>query len=112
MLAAKRREREAYISGIAQRLRDTLAAANLDAQVIGRPKHIYSIYKKMLKYSTQGKELSQIYDLYALRLQVKTRADCYNALDWSMTCGTPCRGSSTTTLRTPKRMCTSPSIPR
>ena len=80
MLAAKRREREAYISGIAQRLRDTLAAANLDAQVIGRPKHIYSIYKKMLKYSTQGKELSQIYDLYALRLQVKTRADCYNAL--------------------------------
>ena len=80
MLAAKRGEREAYISRIAEIFEKELDSANLDAQVTGRPKHIYSIYRKMQKYATLGKELSQIYDLYALRVLVKTKADCYNAL--------------------------------
>ena len=80
ILSAKRGEREAYVEGVIATLTKELDAANLEAQVIGRPKHIYSIYKKMQKYATQGKELSQIYDLYALRLLVKTQADCYNAL--------------------------------
>ena len=52
----------------------------MDAQVFGRPKHIYSIYKKMEKYAAQGKELSKIYDLFALRVLVKSKGDCYNAL--------------------------------
>ena len=80
MLAARREEREAYISRIAEIFNRELEAANLEAQVTGRPKHIYSIYTKMQKYAAQGKELSQIYDLYALRVLVKTKADCYNAL--------------------------------
>ena len=80
MLAAKRTEREAYVAGVAETLKKELAAEDLEAQVIGRPKHIFSIHKKMLKYATEGKELSQIYDLYALRLLVKTQTDCYNAL--------------------------------
>ena len=80
MLAAKRQEREAYISGVVEILKTELDAANLSTQVIGRPKNIYSIYQKMQKYATQGKELSQIYDLYALRVLAKTKADCYNAL--------------------------------
>ena len=80
MLSAKRDERESYISRIAEIFNKELAAANLEAQVTGRPKHIYSIYKKMQKYADQGKELSQIYDLYALRVLVNTKADCYNAL--------------------------------
>ena len=80
MLAAKRAEREAYVSGVAETFKKELDAANLDGQVTGRPKHIYSIYRKMQKYATQGKELSQIYDLYALRVLVNTKADCYNAL--------------------------------
>ncbi len=80
ILSAKRGEREAYVEGVVATLTKELDAANLEAQVIGRPKHIYSIYKKMQKYAIQGKELSQIYDLYALRLLVKTQADCYNAL--------------------------------
>ena len=80
MLAAKREEREAYISRVAEIIKAELDAADLGAQVIGRPKNIYSIYRKMQNYATQGKELSQIYDLYALRILVKTKADCYNAL--------------------------------
>ena len=80
MLAAKRAEREAYISGVVDTLKGQLDAVNLEAQVIGRPKNIYSIYRKMEKYATQGMELSQIYDLYALRVLVKTPADCYSTL--------------------------------
>jgi GTP pyrophosphokinase len=57
-----------------------LHEAGLEAHVLGRPKHIYSIYQKTLKYATQGKELSEIYDLYALRVLVKTKAECYATL--------------------------------
>ena len=80
MLSVKREEREAYVSRISETLRQRLDAVDLEAQVIGRPKNIYSIHRKIQKYATQGKELSQIYDLYALRVLVKTKADCYNAL--------------------------------
>ena len=80
MLATKRDQREAYISRVGDTLRRELNARNLQAQVIGRPKHIYSIYRKMQKYAVQGNKLSQIHDLYALRLLVETTADCYNAL--------------------------------
>ena len=80
MLAAKRGEREAYISQITDILSADLEAAGVNTQVVGRPKHIYSIHKKMQKYAAQGMELSQIYDLYALRVLVKTNTDCYAAL--------------------------------
>ena len=79
-LAAKREEREAYVSRVTETLRTELDAADLEAEVIGRPKNIYSIYQKTKKYDAQGKELSEIYDLYALRVLVKTKADCYAAL--------------------------------
>ena len=80
MLAGKRQEREAYILKVAEALEAELEASAVDAQVFGRPKHIYSIYKKMEKYAAQGKELSKIYDLFALRVLVKSKGDCYNAL--------------------------------
>jgi GTP pyrophosphokinase len=80
MLAARRTEREEYVSKVAEILRAELKLAGLEAQVIGRPKHIYSIHKKMQKYAAQGKQLSHIYDLYALRVLVNTKADCYNVL--------------------------------
>ncbi len=80
MLAAKRREREAYISGVVESLKRELDRVSLEAQVFGRPKHIYSIYRKMQRYAAEGKQLSQIYDLYALRLLVKSKEDCYSAL--------------------------------
>ena len=80
MLSIKREERESYISRVAEILEKELDSASLDAQVVGRPKHIYSIYQKMQKYAVQGKELGEIYDLYAMRVLVKTKSDCYNAL--------------------------------
>ena len=80
MLSIKREERESYISRVAEILKKEMDSISLDAQVVGRPKHIYSIYQKIQKYAIQGKELSEIYDLYALRVLVKTKGDCYNAL--------------------------------
>ena len=79
-LATKREAREAYVARAAETLRAELDAVSLEAQVIGRPKNIYSIYQKIQKYDSQDKDLSEIYDLYAIRVMVKTKADCYSAL--------------------------------
>ena len=56
---------------------EQLAASGIEAQVSGRPKHLYSIYKKLVK---QNKELEEIYDLIAVRVIVNTVKDCYAAL--------------------------------
>jgi GTP pyrophosphokinase len=80
MLATRRDEREEYVHRVCTRLAAELKALNLSAEVSGRPKGIYSIYQKMQKYAAQGKELSDIHDLYALRVLVDSKADCYNAL--------------------------------
>ena len=80
LLTTKRTEREVYILQLSQTLRDELNERGLEAEVMGRPKHIYSIYQKMRKYAEQGKEFSQIYDLFALRVLVPEVYDCYSAL--------------------------------
>ncbi len=80
LLTTKRTEREMYILQLSQTLRDELNERGLEAEVTGRPKHIYSIYQKMRKYAEQGKEFSQIYDLFALRVLVPEVHDCYSAL--------------------------------
>ncbi len=80
MLSIRREAREEYIEEQSKILAAELKSIKLNAQVVGRPKHIYSIYQKSRKYAEQGKEMSDIYDLYALRVLVKTKADCYNAL--------------------------------
>ena len=58
-------------------LRQQLAEMNIEADIQGRPKHFYSIYNKMTK---QGKSLSEIYDLIAVRVIVNTVKDCYGSL--------------------------------
>jgi GTP pyrophosphokinase len=80
MLAAKRVEREAYVEEVCQSLKQELANFNIQGEVNGRPKSIYSIYQKTEKYATQGKEIRDILDLYALRVLVDSKSDCYNAL--------------------------------
>ena len=80
MLSARREERETYISQVTRVLKEDLDKVGLKAKVFGRPKHIYSIYKKKEKYAELGKEMSDIYDLYAIRILVETKADCYNAM--------------------------------
>ena len=79
-MASKRNEREAYVDEVASILRDQLEQTGIEGDVTGRPKHIYSTYRKMQKYEEQGKELRDIYDLFALRVLVDTVADCYRTL--------------------------------
>jgi GTP pyrophosphokinase len=78
-LEDKRIEREAQVAELRQSLADQLLTQGISAQVQGRPKHIYSIIKKM-----RGKSLnfSQVRDLRALRVIVGTVEDCYRALSW------------------------------
>ena len=80
MLAVKREEREEYVEKVASALREGMAEFNVAGEVAGRPKGIYSTHQKIKKYATQGKELRDIYDLYALRVLVETKEDCYKAL--------------------------------
>ena len=77
LLDAKRGEREAGVETVRARLAEALAASGVQAEVQGRPKHLYSIWKKM-----QGKRLpiDRIFDLQALRVIVPTVRDCYAAL--------------------------------
>ncbi|NPA71950.1 MAG: bifunctional (p)ppGpp synthetase/guanosine-3',5'-bis(diphosphate) 3'-pyrophosphohydrolase [Gammaproteobacteria bacterium] len=76
-LSAKRNQREAYIESVMQTLSGLLQDNQIKAKISGRPKHIYSIWKKM-----QRKELpiSELYDLRAVRIYVDTIKDCYEVL--------------------------------
>jgi GTP pyrophosphokinase len=78
-LDQKRIEREAAVENLRQQIEQALTQLGLHATVQGRPKHIYSIYKKM-----RGKSLSfdQVYDIRALRIVVPSIDDCYHALSW------------------------------
>ncbi|MDD2401181.1 MAG: bifunctional (p)ppGpp synthetase/guanosine-3',5'-bis(diphosphate) 3'-pyrophosphohydrolase [Clostridia bacterium] len=76
-ISMKRREREVYIEQVIKILSDKLQEMDIQADIQGRPKHFYSIYKKM---TDKGKELSEIYDLIAVRVIVDTVRDCYGAL--------------------------------
>ena len=76
-LTDRRRERESFINKSIGILRKELAKVGIEAEISGRPKHIYSIYKKMER---KGAEFSEIYDLHAIRLLVAEVKDCYAAL--------------------------------
>ncbi|MQA00229.1 MAG: RelA/SpoT family protein [Dehalococcoidia bacterium] len=80
MVSAKRSERERYVRRVESELRGALEEAGVEAEVTGRVKHLYSIYDKSHRYSSDGKSIDQIHDLLALRVLVKDVADCYNAL--------------------------------
>lgn len=76
-IAKKRKEREAYIIKILDTLNEKTSELGIEVHMDGRPKHFYSIYRKMVK---QNKTLEQIYDLFAFRLIVNTVKDCYAVL--------------------------------
>ena len=73
----KREERLRFIEKIMQDIRVALKKQRIDAEVTGRAKHLYSIYRKMQR---DNKTLDQIYDLFALRILVNSVKDCYAAL--------------------------------
>lgn len=71
------RERMQTLNTAIEAISEHLKAAGIQAQISGRPKHLYSIYKKLIR---QNKQLDEIYDLIAVRVIVNTVSDCYAAL--------------------------------
>ena len=76
-LDEKREQRLKFLDQITDKIRDELKKQRISAEVTGRAKHIYSIYRKMKR---DNKTLDQIYDLFALRILVNDVKDCYAAL--------------------------------
>lgn len=76
-IASKRMERIAYIEEIVNQIKVKVEEAGIDAVIEGRPKHFFSIYKKIIN---KNKTLDQIYDLFAVRAIVKSVKDCYGVL--------------------------------
>jgi GTP pyrophosphokinase len=77
LLDERRADREVFIRESLDELKRALAAAGIDAELAGRPKHIYSIWKKMQR---KALEFSDLYDIRAVRILVDSVADCYGAL--------------------------------
>ncbi len=70
-------EREEMICDIVEEVKGYIDEANIEAEIDGRVKHLFSIYKKMVN---QNKTIDQIYDIFAVRIKVETVRDCYAAL--------------------------------
>lgn len=73
----KRREREAFIADVIQRLGDACVDAGIQVEISGRPKHLYSIWKKMKRKRV---DFNQVFDVRAVRALVDTVAQCYEVL--------------------------------
>ncbi|MFC5700464.1 RelA/SpoT family protein [Cohnella faecalis] len=77
LMKKKRAEREQYISELIGKIREKLEEMGIQGDISGRPKHIYSIFKKM---TTKNKQFNEIYDLLAIRILVENVKDCYATL--------------------------------
>lgn len=73
----KRAEREIEIEHIINKLKSNLGKVGIEAEIVGRPKHFYSIYRKMVR---KNKTIDQIFDLTAVRILVNDIGDCYATL--------------------------------
>ena len=76
-VALRKSAREEFVNAIVKQVKKHMEDSNIKAQVDGRVKHFFSIYKKMVN---QDKTIDQIYDLFAVRIIVDTVKDCYAAL--------------------------------
>ncbi len=77
MVSDRTPERDLYLTQVLEHVRERLAELRIDAEVTGRPKHLWSIYEKMV---VKGKEFDDIFDLVGIRVVVDTVKDCYAAL--------------------------------
>ena len=77
LLDEKRLARQSYITRVVKTIKDTLAAEGIESDITGRPKHIYSIWRKMKRKNVS---FAEIYDIRAVRVLVASERDCYGAL--------------------------------
>lgn len=96
---AKRKERERMIAAIAKPLERELEKAGIEAEMTGRPKHLWSIQKKMV---SRQKPYEGIYDLLAIRVLTRTIRDCYHVLGLIHTLWTPVHERFKDYIATPK----------
>jgi GTP pyrophosphokinase len=99
MVATRSPERELYVDQVIGEVQDRLAAARVDGAVTGRPKHLYSIYEKMV---LKSKEFDDIYDLVGVRVLVESVKDCWAALGAIHGAWTPVQGRFKDYINTPK----------
>lgn len=98
-IALKRAERKELVSQICIKLTSILTELNINGEVSGRPKHFYSIYKKMVN---QNRTFEQIYDLTAVRVIVENIKDCYEVLGMIHTLWKPIPGRFKDYIAVPK----------
>jgi GTP diphosphokinase / guanosine-3',5'-bis(diphosphate) 3'-diphosphatase len=96
---AKRKERERMIAAIGRPLEEALKEAGVPAEITGRPKHLWSIHKKM---QARNKPYEEIYDLLAIRMLTETVRDCYHGLGIIHTLWTPVHERFKDYIATPK----------
>ncbi len=99
-ISLRRSDREAYLEEVVSLISAGLEKIGITAEVEGRPKHFYSIYRKMIE---KHKTLEEIYDLFACRIIVETVADCYAALGMVHEMFHPMPGRFKDYIATPKQ---------
>ncbi len=99
MVAIRAPERDLYLAQVVGEIEERLVAARIEAQVTGRPKHLYSIYEKMV---VKGKEFDEIYDLLGVRILVESVKDCWASLGAIHGAWAPVQGRFKDYINTPK----------
>src|SRR3984893_8335171 len=99
MVATRAPERDIYLAQVIDQVHERMTAARIEGEVTGRPKHLYSIYEKMV---VKGKEFDEIYDLVGVRILVESVKDCWAALGAIHGAWTPVQGRFKDYINTPK----------